>query len=103
MNKRRIILLSLLLGLAIALLGVLLMIMLGQDRGKAPAAEAQPSLASVLRTEELAPTPTEEPVPTPTEDPRLLLSSGPVDRNVTVSVPDTKEKKEELLHQFIHI
>ena len=83
MNKRRIILLSLLLGLAIALLGVLLMIMLGQDRGTAPAAEAQPSLASVLRTEELAPTPTEEPVPTPTEDPRLLLSSGPVDRNVT--------------------
>ena len=83
MNKKRIILLSLLLGLAIALLGVLLLMMLGQDKDQARAMEARPSLTAALGTEAAAPTPTEEPLPTPTEDPRLPLSSGAVDRNVT--------------------
>ena len=83
MNKRnRIVLLSLLLGLSIALLGLLLVLM-GRDRGAAP------TVAQTVQTSTAAPTdaptavPTATPTNAPTEDPRLQLSTGPVDRAVT--------------------
>ena len=70
MDKKRIILLSSLLGLALALLGLLLVILTRGGREAAqPAATAAPTAA-----------PTAEPTATP--DPRLQLSSGPVDRDV---------------------
>lgn len=75
MNKKRIILLSLLLGLAVAVLGLLLFAMVGG--GETPVL-AQATLAP---TDTPAPTPT--PTPAPTPDPRLQLSMGPVDRSVT--------------------
>ena len=68
MNKRRIILLSLLLGLAVAMLALLLILLTGGG-ASAPAA-AEPTLVTA----------TAEPTLAPTEDPRLMLSSGPVDR-----------------------
>ncbi len=77
MDKKRIILLSLLLGLAIALLGLLLLTM-GRSGEKRPVAAVEPTLTAAPPT--AAPTP--EPTPAPTEDPRLHLSSGPVDRDV---------------------
>ena len=83
MNKRnRIVLLSLLLGLSLALLGLLLVLM-GRDRGAAP------TVAQTVQTSTAAPTdaptavPTATPTNAPTEDPRLQLSTGPVDRAVT--------------------
>lgn len=80
MNKKRIILLSLLVGLSLALLGLLLLFLVDEDRGAAHAAQAVPAITD-------APTapPTEVPTapPTATPDPRLQLSSGPVDRDVT--------------------
>ena len=70
MDKKRIILLSSLLGVAVALLGLLLLIMTRGGREAAqPAATAAPTAA-----------PSAEPTATP--DPRLQLSSGPVDRDV---------------------
>lgn len=80
MDKKRIILLSLLLGLAIALLGLLLLIM-GDNRTRTPAvAQVDPTAVPVT----VAPTAT--PVPTPTADPRLQLSMGPVDRDAATLV-----------------
>jgi len=78
MDKKRIILFSSLLGLAIALLGVLLLI-LGGSREETPPA-AQPVLTQAVVT---AVPLTAAPTAAPTEDPRLMLSSGPVDRGVT--------------------
>ena len=77
MDKKHIILLSLLLGLAIALLGLLLLI-LGRNGGET-AVVAQPTFTAAPATA----APTAEPTPAPTEDPRLQLSSGPVERDVT--------------------
>ena len=71
MNKKRIILLSSLLGVAVALLGLLILIMARDDK-----AAAQPA-----PTEAPTAAPTAE--PTATADPRLQLSSGPVARDVT--------------------
>ena len=71
MNKKRIILLSSLLGVAVALLGLLILIMTRDDK-----AAAQPA-----PTEAPTAAPTAE--PTATADPRLQLSSGPVARDVT--------------------
>lgn len=76
MEKKRIILLSLLLGLAIALLGLLLL-MMGRSGGETPAA------AEAVATAAPTQAPTPEPTAAPTADPRLQLSTGPVDRNVT--------------------
>ena len=79
MDKKRIILLSLLLGLAVASLGLLVLVMVSGDQTyAAQAADAQPTATA-------APTavPTAIPTPAPTEDPRLQLSTGPVDRSVT--------------------
>ena len=78
MEKKRIILLSLLLGLAIALLGLLLLVMLGRNGGET-AAVAEPTFTAEPPTA----VPTAIPTPAPTADPRLQLSTGPVDRNVT--------------------
>ena len=78
MDKKRIILLSSLLGLAIALLGVLLLV-LGRGNGSQPAVAAQPVLT---QTAVITAAPTAEPTAAPTEDPRLMLSFGPVDRGV---------------------
>lgn len=70
MDKKRIILLSSLLGVAVALLGLLLLIMTRGGREAAqPAATAAPTAAPAAE-------------PTATPDPRLQLSSGPVDRDV---------------------
>ncbi len=70
MDKKRIILLSSLLGVAVALLGLLLLIMTRGGRETAqPAATAAPTAAPAAE-------------PTATPDPRLQLSSGPVDRDV---------------------
>ena len=70
MDKKRIILLSSLLGVAVALLGLLLLIMTRGGREAAqPAATAAPTAAPAAE-------------PTATPDPRLPLSSGPVDRDV---------------------
>ena len=70
MDKKRIILLSSLLGVAVALLGLLLLIMTRDGREAAqPAATAAPTAAPAAE-------------PTATPDPRLQLSSGPVDRDV---------------------
>ena len=77
MEKKRIILLSLLLGLAIALLGLLLLVM-GRS-GNEAAVAAEPTFTPAPPTA----VPTALPTPAPTEDPRLQLSSGPVDRDVT--------------------
>lgn len=77
MNKKRIILLSLLLGLAVAMLGLLLLVMVG---GGETAVFAQ---ATPAPTDTPTPAPTATPTPTPTQDPRLQLSTGPVDRSVT--------------------
>ena len=75
MNKKRIIFLSLMLGFALAGLGLLLLVMLGgSDVAVAetvPAATAAPTAV-----------PTAIPTAAPTEDPRLQLSTGPVDRDV---------------------
>ena len=78
MNKKRIVLISLLLGLAIALLGLLLL-MLGGNRDRAVTATVAPALSTQAPAVPL----TAAPTPAPTEDPRLQLSSGPVDRSVT--------------------
>ena len=75
MNKKRIVLLSLLLCLAVAMLGLLLFAVAGEGE---TAAFAQATLAP---SDTPAPTPT--PAPAPTPDPRLQLSMGPVDRSVT--------------------
>lgn len=80
MDKKRIILLSLLLGLAIALLGLLLLVLF-RDGGKTVAAPTPEPTAAYT------PAPTAEPTPTP--DPRLQLSSGPVDRDVKELVLQT--------------
>ena len=70
MDKKRIILLSSLLGVAVALLGLLLLIMTRGGREAAqPADTAAPTAAPAAE-------------PTATPDPRLQLSSGPVDRDV---------------------
>ena len=70
MDTKRIILLSSLLGVAVALLGLLLLIMTRGGREAAqPAATAAPTAAPAAE-------------PTATPDPRLQLSSGPVDRDV---------------------
>ena len=73
MDKKKIILLSLLVGFALAMLGLLLLVMAGGEK-----AAAVPTPAP---TETPVPTPTA--TPAPTADPRLMLSSGPVDRDVT--------------------
>ncbi len=79
MDKKRIILLSLLLGLAIALLGLLLLVM-NRNGGETPAVAAvEPSFTAAPITA----APTAMPTPAPTEDPRLQLSTGPVDRDAT--------------------
>ena len=82
MDKKRIILLSLMLGLALAGLGLLLLIMMGQGEGRSPVTVA---VAETVPPVTAAPTasPTPTPTPAPTEDPRLQLSTGPVDRRVT--------------------
>ncbi len=78
MYKKRIILFSLLLGLAIALLGLLLLL-LNRNDDRTAAAPVSPAIATQAPTAE----PTAESTPAPTEDPRLQLSTGPVDRSVT--------------------
>ena len=78
MDKKKIILLSLLLGLAIALLAVLLLVMSGngaKTAGGMPIPVTESAAATAV--------PTEAPTAEPTEDPRVQLSSGPVDRDVT--------------------
>ena len=85
MNKKRIILVSLLLGLALALLGLLLLFLLtGGDRDGVPAAAAEAVQApTAVLTAAPTAVPTAIPTEAPTEDPRLQLSTGPVDRSVT--------------------
>ena len=93
MDKKRIILLSLLLGLAIALLGLLLLIMGGrQSQTAAAPIQTQPLPAA---TEAPIAVPTAKPTVAPTEDPRLQLSTGPVDRGVT-SLTLTSVNEEDL-------
>ncbi len=96
MDKKRIILLSSLLGLAIALLGVLLLV-LGRG-GSEPIPAAQPVLA---QTALVTLAPTEAPTPAPTEDPRLMLSFGPVDRGVTeLILPSVTEEDLALIREL---
>ena len=89
MDKKRIILFSSLLGLALALLGLLLVILSkGGQEAALPAPTEAPTAA-----------PTAEPTATP--DPRLQLSFGPVDRDVKELVlqsvtPDDLELIREL-------
>ena len=85
MNKKRIILVSLRLGLALALLGLLLLFLLtGGDRDGVPAAAAEAVQApTAVLTAAPTAVPTAIPTEAPTEDPRLQLSTGPVDRSVT--------------------
>ncbi len=80
MNKRRIILLSLLLGLVIALLGLLLLVM-GGDRNEAHAAQAPTAAPAPPAAQSVTAAPLEVPTVAPTADPRLQLSSGLVDRS----------------------
>ena len=77
MNKKRIILLSLLLGLALAGLGLLLLVLIDEDE-LTSAAVAETAAATAAPTA----APTAVPTTAPTEDPRLQLSTGPVDRSV---------------------
>lgn len=89
MDKKQIIILSVSVGLALALLGVLVMMVLGFGKGSAPVAETAPILTEAPKKADAAPlteptpVPTAEPTPAPTEDPRLQLSSGPVDWDAT--------------------
>ena len=93
MDKKRIILLSLLLGLAIALLGLLLL-MMGRSGRETPAvAESAPTAAPTA-------VPTALPTSVPTEDPRLQLSSRPVDRDVKeLAVASVTEEDLALIRQ----
>ena len=112
MNKKQIILLSVFLGLALALLGVLVMMILGSGGDAAPAEEAavvdrapQGDGASLVppadATAALTAAPTPEPTPAPTEDPRLQLSWGFVDRDVTELVlPAVTEEDLVLIRQL---
>ena len=97
MDKKRIILLSSLLGLAIALLGVLLLV-LGRGKGSQPAVAAQPVLT---QTAVITAAPTAEPTAAPTEDPRLMLSFGPVDRGVKeLILPSVTEPDLSLIREL---
>ena len=97
MDKKRIILLSSLLGLAIALLGVLLLV-LGRGKGSQPAVAAQPVLT---QTAVITAAPTAEPTAAPTEDPRLMLSFGPVDRGVKeLILPSVTEADLSLIREL---
>ena len=99
MDKKRIILFSSLLGLAIALLGVLLLILSG---GKDPS----PVVAQTAVTEPpvVLAAPTPAPTPAPTEDPRLWLSSGPVDRNVsTLTLTSLTEADLDRIRELEHL
>ena len=84
MDKKRIVLFGALLGLAVALLGVLVLTML---RPTSTAAITEPTAVPAPPTEALTvePTaaPTAEPTPAPTADPRLQLSWGSVTWDVT--------------------
>ena len=97
MDKKRIILLSSLLGLAIALLGVQLLV-LGGGKGSQPTVAAQPVLT---QTAVVTAAPTAEPTAAPTEDPRLMLSFGPVDRDVKeLILPSVTEADLSLIREL---
>ncbi len=88
MDKKRIVLLSLLLGLALALLGLLLLFLL--QGGEKAAAVPTPAPTAA---------PTAEPTSTP--DPRLQLSWGPVDRDVKeLTLPSVTEEDLALLGEL---
>ena len=96
MDKKRIILLSLLLGLAIALLVLLLLVMSGNSaKAAGGASAAAPATAAVTAV------PTEVPTAEPTEDPRIQLSSGPVDRDVTeLTISSVTEEDLQLIREL---
>ena len=89
MDKKRIILLSLLLGTALALLLLLVLLLVGRDRtpsAQAPAARSQDAASPAAEAPTALPgtdAPAEQPAASPTEDARVQLSAGPVDRNAT--------------------
>ena len=95
MNKRKIIVLSIALGLALALLGVLVMVILGFGKDSAAQAVDEPTPMAAMESAAASDAPKQDvtaaptAAPAPTEDPRLRLSSGPVDRDVAELVLQT--------------
>ena len=99
MVKKRIILLSLLLGLAIALLGLLLLIM-GRSRGRTAAVHAA-AQTTPAATEAPVTVVTARPTTAPTEDPRLFLSTGPIDRSVaTLTLSSLTKEDLDVIRQL---
>ena len=109
MDRKRIILLGVLLGLALALLGVLMLTILRPGPADPVAAAAEPTSAPLTKeiptdvppTAEPTAVPTEEPTPAPTADPRLQLSWGPVAWDVTELVlPSVTEGDLDLIRSL---